>query len=1411
LVQFQKICKELNYTFQKEGIDLVLGSQYAEIPEHPALMNFSRYRMLREHYTLQYNNYLTSTHKLNELADLLQSEQLKLTELLESEEKHLPEYQKAIIISEKDLQDKKLRAESKTNPKILQASKTPKIYVDPIYEPIAPLPQKNSTISESLALERLNNRLKLNKSLQEKRHVLVIPPKKPPVEPKPLIVPQEPISLEFIKDQKSLAPYPIIKAIPHNDLKEKKNSLFRFSPETIRFHDAVPGKIYKRIVKIRNIGVTLDNLHATKLDIEIENMINIKMDSKKLVIGGHTFLEIEFAPNIDFVNDGIYQLKFKSYFNAIQSITLELKIPKCCPFLSGAGGLNVDQVSFLSKDHKRTGANLIAQSESAKLIENVCYLDFGACLYGNVKKLWLDFGNDGLVGTEMSVTAINSNGEALFNAGEFSFHCLDNFLGGYSSKRVHFEFAPSQSTDNHGEKSVVKYQVSFAGVDSVYIIECFGKPLDLPISLEKSILDFNYCFTRTDYRDFLVVKNENPIGLRVWLDFSPLKIQDEERGFKIDVPSVGELHLSSSFGFVQQNQNYSFCFGLKVSEDALKISAGEFEIPFKVKYTEPTQKQRKSIQAKIIGRKTSNKVLVTAQSTTFEPASVFEMAAKELFIENLSDIPQLAKISTGSPEFVLVGSSPKNELFVSLDPRQSVTRIVEFRPTEQKAYNANISCLSSNGGYSNLNLQGIGISPPLYFSKQVIEFEKTAHGSMRSQMIQIKISPNQKNVPNMVWEFEFGKPFLLSQTSNETDEDISSYAIELPKDGSLISTIPERGIIDSEGCKICIQVSINVPKSSNNGAILAALKAKKIEEDLVKSKELAKKDPKSKKPKNEPAPVVEVAAEAAVSTEIEKLKINNFTVSYMIPCLITSRCVEGFTLDETVEDVDASSPQIHTIYLKVTAPIFKPCIELEDPEDAKIEFDDLSVGGLKTRFFHIINRTQETVTLKCDGVNPEAPFYLAKAIRPILPGEKLKILVGFNPKSAGSYFSCWVLSSLNTTISIKIIGRSILPTIDIDGIEDFYNFGNICIGDQPTKTFKVTNKSLLPIDILANFYDTELIGTKNFSKDNAFSVSPSRIKILAKQSVEFVLKFSPDRASNLYRQYLKVSIIGLEYNKSFLVSGSAWGYTCGLIGQDEHPSSYEPFNTSTSPVESLEKAVMLKYRSPLSELKLSDDELNNCYLSTISSGINFETITLDWIEKHVAGDTQDFKVWQINPKSLVLTNLKPMGKIEAKKQIPCEFKVEESSETFVYDAVLNDYVVVPRAPQDSKLKFVLDITEGSIELGSSKTIQIHAENALKDIYERVSNIWMPYKGQNQIENSKESAKLVEPEYKYRMIPNNVADKYKQKMEDLECRQPQMIENVFKISMTNGYRLIEPKGFSAEPAVYFVKIRARFPQ
>ncbi|KAJ1554865.1 hypothetical protein HK096_000719 [Nowakowskiella sp. JEL0078] len=551
----------------------------------------------------------------------------------------------------------------------------------------------------------------------------------------------------------------------------------------------------------------------------------------------------------------------------------------------------------------------------------------------------------------------------------------------------------------------------------------------------------------------------------------------------------------------------------------------------------------------------------------------------------------------------------------------------------------------------------------------------------------------------------------------------------------------------------------------------------------------------------------------------------------------------------------------------MVAPLFETKIQIVNRLMANVDFNCVPVKQRVNINLSVWNISGNSVKLRShDGMNPCGSFENVNALRTLHPGKRHQLCLAFIPQVYKQISSLYCLETDTTRLNFSLVGIGVKPKIRVEPVGLNLFVGDVLIGDSTTRTFSVFNESEFLIS--CSFENSKVwkstgnpklrgFGTVNWTGTNAFLISPSNCLIGALSKQDVTVKFSPDRESDLYFDYVKIIVWGIEEEIRVKVHGRCWdtttaifGYDCPPETQQEDPNALPPsfeldwafklMETSDQCQESDTNSMMalihhenfmitnqkvqesdtvtqqvsiVGKEKPVKKGKekkqsgerhewLSDDEEIPRLLSLLKrTHTRFSVIECPW--RFCENNSK--KEWFIDLKELYISNMKPRGDTSTeklKRPSTAEFSIEQLQYGFDYNEIVpfGGWMFTPPkivSTKDHMVGFVLEPMKGTVEIGSQKVLKIGLVNPVREFWDTNFKIKESMGGGSSEVNG--SVFGPDVDILRKKVGVNFPDGF---FPDRFC-----IESYFKITVKGGVRLVEPKGVPliSESRTWFLKI------
>lgn len=191
-------------------------------------------------------------------------------------------------------------------------------------------------------------------------------------------------------------------------------------------------------------------------------------------------------------------------------------------------------------------------------------------------------------------------------------------------------------------------------------------------------------------------------------------------------------------------------------------------------------------------------------------------------------------------------------------------------------------------------------------------------------------------------------------------------------------------------------------------------------------------------------------------------------------------------------------------------------------------------------------------------MDPDGTFYIAKAIRPLLPYETRLIPICFKPNVQENFSNLLEIISGLTLVRVRLIGQGIRPNA-IPSSGSHLHFGDVCVGDVSTKELELFNPSKIPmiyrLELISSDASKEgLSGSQNFSGIASFSLTTHRFKIGGESSLKVPILFAPDREHDNFFDFLSICYDGQSDPTIIKLSGNGWESSSCILDSIQLPT-----------------------------------------------------------------------------------------------------------------------------------------------------------------------------------------------------------------------------------------------------------------
>ncbi|MGH0128943.1 UNVERIFIED_CONTAM: hypothetical protein FKN15_057786 [Acipenser sinensis] len=196
------------------------------------------------------------------------------------------------------------------------------------------------------------------------------------------------------------------------------------------------------------------------------------------------------------------------------------------------------------------------------------------------------------------------------------------------------------------------------------------------------------------------------------------------------------------------------------------------------------------------------------------------------------------------------------------------------------------------------------------------------------------------------------------------------------------------------------------------------------------------------------------------------------------------------------------------------------------------------------------------VTLSSTLLDPNGPFTLMNALRPLQPGATHTLLVSFSPVEGKKFYETLEIRTSNVALCLNLSGIGIYPSVTCSVEGGIIDFGYVLANESATSVFKLQNTS----SILVNYsVKQDSVSVKKHKDQQGLPsfLTPSKEPqslvegaINPGTSQDITVTFQPDHESLYYSDRLTVEIVNKEVAHVIQLKGSSRTHTMFVDGGD---------------------------------------------------------------------------------------------------------------------------------------------------------------------------------------------------------------------------------------------------------------------
>jgi len=621
---------------------------------------------------------------------------------------------------------------------------------------------------------------------------------------------------------------------------------------------------------------------------------------------------------------------------------------------------------------------------------------------------------------------------------------------------------------------------------------------EVPIYVERNLLDFRCCTFDGLFRDELVVGNRSKLSFKI-----QMRVPKELRGNLEFIPSEGyvqgrstlavSLKLNTDTDLLDRCKNYLVDGEENVLSVPMRVHVPDQVLP--VDFTVRMQLTTSDLIFSHAGEP------VTTLDFGVCPLSASRSLSVSIF--NPSALPQRFGFSP-LPQNIDV--QPGDALGTVL-PGETVEREVIFSPDVAKSYSIPLVCYTTLKRSFKIVCVGQGVLPPLRLSHTTVLMPVTAEGDKSESEITLT------NISKAVQTFNFAPPKNTG-----------------------LHAFPNAGMLQP-GQQIRVLVEFVAPMRAHGEdeetAHLGDGEAK--EQDSGQTETTLAKEPL-------PAPGAQENMEEGRESELvakptvaEPWSVHAKSV---IPCYIKT--------------VDAEFSPHDTLFLGVETTIVEAGIVFDNGLlRHELHFASVAVGETAMLPLLVRSKSSTPLPLTCEVLDLTGPFSLLNALPTLPPYGSSEIVVRFTPKEQLRSVENLIIRAAGVTLRATIAGQGVSPSLKLNGATGdlpivslgggasaaLLQMNDVLVGDVTTSTVEVINTSEF-----ATRYTLVALrsGHANHGCVPPFDLSPVEADVPAGGKQILTARFSATHASDSFFQLFEVSVPNQQGSKTLMLRGRAW-------------------------------------------------------------------------------------------------------------------------------------------------------------------------------------------------------------------------------------------------------------------------------
>eukprot|EP00736_Rhodelphis_marinus_P006839 Rmarinus@m.22284 len=759
-------------------------------------------------------------------------------------------------------------------------------------------------------------------------------------------------------------------------------------------------------------------------------------------------------------------------------------------------------------------------------------VDAGVVTLGESRSKHITIRNDGALPTDFRLVLIDESDES---KSVFEFEA-EGRVEGYSSTHVHVKFSPYNAVLYE-----LPLMIDFSrdGVPESFLL-FKGTGEDVPIYVDRLVVDFKCCLLNQLYRDTLVVRNRGKTALKT-LVHPPKALQ-------------GCLEFLPPLAYVQGNSHFNFQIKFRPDTSLYEkckdfLSEGNTRLRVPCCVTVPDQVL--PVEFEFTCRFSSSDIVFDPPTLDFGDVPVREGVELPLVVTNMALLPQ--KFG-----FVQVPKGIRIEPnfgFGVLLPQETVTLTVTYTPKAAVDETFKLQCKSELTARTfDIACAARGTTPPMSFDRGVIQMAAIPPGdiaraslilsnnSRGTQSYEIATPPNSSlKVSPVVGTVEHGR-----STRIEVEFRPPAPIVEIPESPSQSDVSDDE---DGDGLSDPGDRPSTAKSSKAGGA--TATTGKNTKKSTASSRPSSKQGTREKSKTQASTNATTTASKTETQTpEPEELSQDAMSVPPPAPsqapvmeepCRYGKHTIPCFLRGAT------------TLYFEVHTCVVPPVL-VDDKTGLvrrRIDFGQVPVGQRVSKVIRLANRSGKYVNMTVDGgLDPIGPFERRNALRPLNPRTSHEYIFSFTPGAEKKYYEVYTMRCLYNAVTLVFSGEGVSPKMRVEPDSRKLDMGDMLVGEKSIQQLELFNTSTFALSFEAKLMNK---GHVNLDGRSAFHVTPAMGVLKPGASRVVRVMFAPDNESEHYYADLLIDVPNQREEHLIRVKGRSWRHSMYVLGGDEPP------------------------------------------------------------------------------------------------------------------------------------------------------------------------------------------------------------------------------------------------------------------